>query len=392
MVRALRHSHTAALALLMLGAVAAPCAAAAPPVNDARDAPSSLTAPAGAVSATLDDATLEGVTSTIPDEPPRLDACGRQVIGDVWFRFTARSGERLVLRLKGQSRDMDAVVLVNRITKAGPLYATCDRTDTRGEAGVSITPARDGVIYEIRVAQLADSTSSARAFRLSLAPAPPQPSYPGVALSAAGARGVVDRLADTADAYSTSMSAGVTYRINLAHKPTRCVALRMFSPQASWIGDPSYALPCGGYALVTPGPGFGGRWSFRVEARDSERFASDYRLSVGRVQSDDMGPGRALADRAPIHGRLEGGRLDVIDLYRVDIAQRSYVTFRLITADRNAFDLKLISRRGHRVNCACGSRGSQEIRSACTAAASSSSCGREAAHMVRTASRASIAR
>lgn len=358
-----RSGSSVLVAALLAGLAIAPAAALAePPTNDAREQPHILPAPTGKLDSTLEDATLEGAPDALPGETPQLEACNRMVVGDVWARFTMLNGGRVVLRLKGANKSLDAVMAVSRITKTGPLFVTCDRTDILGQAGASITPPKDGATYEVRLAQLADSESSARAFRLSLAPAPPEPRWPGVPLSARGARGTVDRLADTADAYRTVMLQGVTYRVNLAHPSRRCVALRVFSPFASWQSDPSYGMPCGGYSLVTPGAGFGGRWTFRVEARDDERFPPDYRLTVAPVRPDDMGPGVALPDRRPTHGRLEGGRIDVIDIYRVDIAARSYVTFRMGTSDRNGFDLRLISRRGRTVSCACRERGSAELR------------------------------
>lgn len=355
--------HRLLLTAVLTGLVVAPATALAEtPANDDRDRPATMAAPTGTFDGTLEDATLEGAPEELPGETPRLEACGRMVVGDVWARFTVRNGGRMVLRLAGASKSLDAVLAVSRITKTGPLFVSCDRTDILGQAGASLTPPKDGATYEVRVAQMADSESSARAFRLSLAPAPPQPRWPGVALPARGMRGTVDRLADTADAYRTVLHQGVTYRVNLAHPSRRCAALRVFSPFASWQSDPSYGMACGGYQLVTPGAGFGGQWTFRVEARDSERFPTDYRLTVAPVRPDDMGPGVPLPDRRPTRGRLEGGRIDVLDIYRVDIAARSYVTFRMATSNRNGFDLRLISRRGNTVSCACRDRGAAELR------------------------------
>jgi hypothetical protein len=208
---------------------------------------------------------------------------------------------------------------------------------------------------------LVGSTADVGDFMLSVEAAPPDPRYPGSRLSPNGSHGVVDRLSNLSDAWSARLREGVTYRINLAHRPTRCVRLRVFSPAARWSGDPSYGAPCGGYMLVTPGPGLGGRWTFRVETGDG-RFAQDYRLTVGPARADDMSPPPVLGDRRTIHGRLEGGRLDVLDLYRFHIDSRTHVVLRMSTAPTTGLNLRLLNARGRTIRCDCGGRGNAMIR------------------------------
>src|SRR5262249_22898519 len=77
---------------------------------------------------------------------------------------------------------------------------------------------------------------------------------------------------------------------------------------------------------------------------------------------DDMSPGRELPDRRPLRGSLQGGRLDTTDLYHLELTHRSHVVVRLATGSGHEFDLRLPSRRGPTLGCACGESGSQQIR------------------------------
>ncbi len=172
----------------------------------------------------------------------------------------------------------------------------------------------------------------------------------------------VDPLANASDAWSSLLSEGVTYRVNLAHSANRCVGLSVFSPGVkSFESAPTYVRPCGGYFLLTPGPGRGGRWSFLVSAR-TNRQAEGYRLQIGPASANDLTPGRVLGSYASATGLLEGGRLNKLDVYQFDVTHRSYVVLKLATAAKNGFDLQLLSESGARIRCACGGRGATEIR------------------------------
>jgi hypothetical protein len=330
------------------------------PTNDARDAASAITAPAS-VRGTLDGATVEGAAAGGTEGRPSISVCERSIVGDVWYRLASPGSGRLVVRLTAARRDLDAVVTATRLTRSGSVDAGCDRTDPQGRAGLSLSPPTGGAIYLIRIGEIASSAADTGDFTLATTLAPAAPRYPGRRLPAGGARGVVDRLSNTADAWSAILHEGATYRVNLAHKPTRCAQLRIFSPAAPWSGEPSYARRCGGYLLLTPGPGLRGRWSFRVETGDG-RYDQDYRLSVGPALADDMAPGAVLRDRSAVHNRLEGGRLDAVDLYRLDVPHRSHVVVRLRTASHNGFNLRLINARGRSIRCACGRRGAVQVR------------------------------
>jgi hypothetical protein len=332
----------------------------AAPGNDTRDAASAITAPAS-LPGTLDGATVEGAAVGGTEGRPSTSVCERSIVGDVWYRLSVPSRARLVVGLAAARRDLDAVVAATRVTRSGGVDAGCDRTDAQGGAGLSLSPPSASAVYLVRIGEIAGSSADTGDFTLSVTLAPAAPRYPGRRLPPRGARGVVDRLSNTADAWSAILHEGETYRVNLAHKPTRCAQLRIFSPAAPWSGEPSYGRRCGGYLLLTPGPGLGGRWSFRVETANG-RYDQDYRLSVGPALADDMAPGVVLHDRSPVHNRLEGGRLDAVDLYRLDVPHRSHVVVRLRTAAHNGFNLRLISGRGRSIRCACGRRGAVQVR------------------------------
>jgi hypothetical protein len=330
------------------------------PGNDGRDAATAITVPES-LRGTLDGATVEGPAIAGQEGEPSVSVCERPIVGDVWYRLAASGNGRVVVRLAGARRDLDAVVAVTRLARSASVDAGCDRTDPQGQAGVSLSPPAAGAVYLIRIGEIAGSSAETGDFMLSVAAAPRAPRYPGRRIPPGGARGVVDRLSNTADAWSAILHEGETYRVNLAHKPTRCVQLRIFSPSAPWSGEPSYGRRCGGYLLLTPGPGLGGRWSFRVETGNG-RYDQDYRLSVGPALADDMAPGAVLHDRSPVRNRLEGGRLDALDLYRLNVPHRSHVVVRLRTRAQNGFNLRLITARGHTIRCACGRRGSVQVR------------------------------
>jgi hypothetical protein len=354
----LRGCAITAVAALAFAAAPAARADGPPPPNDAASAATDLTLPTTSLTGTLDGATVQRPFGSASDAIAL--PCG-SAVADVWYRIVLHNGNRVVLRLASGVEDFSALLAVTRVSRGGLTPVECDTTDFTHRAGASIDPPRAGGTYLVQVATRQGSPAESGRFALSLLPAPPDPAYPGTYLPAKGARGVVDRLSNTADAYSRILSEGTTYRVNLAHKPTRCVTLRIFSPNASWDGSPSYGRGCGGYLLLTPGPGLGGRWTFRVETGGG-RYDQDYRLSIGDALTDDMSPGRALPERRTVAGTLEGGRLDAIDLYHLTLTHRSHVVLRMRTASDNGFNLRLLSRRGRTIACACGERGTQQIR------------------------------
>ena len=348
-----------AIALLAGAALVLPATAAAqPPVNDARDQAAALPL-RGAVSGSLAEATLETGVSDQPGGAPTNLVASQQVVGDLWYTIDAPAkSSPFVVRLSG--KDLDAVIAVSRVTRTGTVFVAADPTDRDSRAGVRVGVPKGGATFVVRVAQVEGSTGSPD-FTLSSAPAAPDTTYPGVPLPRGGGRGVVDRLSNLDDAWSSVLRAGTTYRVNLSHSPTRTSRLRIYSPLASWSLDPTYSRRSGGYVLLTPGPGFGGRWTFVVETSDQRRD-QPYRLSIGPARADDMAPGLALRDRHRVRGRLEGGRLDAVDLYRIDVPARSHVVLRLRTAKHNGFSLRLLSTRGRTVGSVTHGTGNIQVR------------------------------
>ena len=345
-----RSRSVAALAVAALALVAPAAAPAAPPENDARSAAATIPQVPGNVTGTTSEATAEA------DESPQCSS--GTVAASVWYRVTSGADRRIVARVAPRE-DTAVTLAVYREQASGPRFISCD-TAENGRAELLFS-ARAGGRYLLAVMQGEDTRSTA--FELALSLPERAPSAPGQRLAASGASGTVDRLSDAADAFSMRLREGVTYRVNLAHPSTRCVELAVFGPgNRSFSGDAAYGKRCGGYLLVTPGSGRSGRWSFVVRARDIERGVTRYRLRVGRARPDDMTPGRALRRRAS--GRLEGGRLDAMDVYRLDVTERAHVVLRLRTAADNGFDLRLVSSRGRRISCACGDRGSVQVRRA----------------------------
>ena len=126
----------------------------------------------------------------------------------------------------------------------------------------------------------------------------------------------------------------------------------------SFSSDPVAGTDGAGYFLYTPGPGEGGRYPLRVST--SQRGTSGYRLTVAPAGPDDTSPGRPLLNYTPARGALDGGKIDVIDLYRFDIRRRSDLQLDLRT--KGSFDLELRNERGRRLRCTCGDDGNTALR------------------------------
>ena len=323
----------AAVALIVTGAALPSYAHAAPPANDDRENARPLALPAS-VEGTTRDATLEEI------EPA---SCGFESKGSVWYSLHSASDRRIVLRLRAGG-DLDAVVDVYRRRRSRLAGETCAFTDERGEAVLRFK-GEPGADYLIRVSQ--EATSVPGGFRLdAFSPtAPARP--PGPRLARRGVTRALDRLQNDDDAWSRRLRAGQTYRINLATRSAGCMRLAVFPPGArSFEGaSPVRSRSCGGYLLYTPGPGEGGRYSFLVQASSRARGAQRYHLQVGPAQRDDTTPGGRLSAR--VRGFLNGGRLDVVDLYRFDVLQRADVTLRL--RSRGSFETTIVGLGGRRL-------------------------------------------
>ena len=324
-------------------------AEAAPPPNDDLQAAQALTGLPVSVSGTTVESTVQ-----LTDPPPQ---CASMHSGSVWYSLTTRARPRVVLRLQAHG-DLDAAIDVVRRQRSQYLTEVCSPTDSRGRATVAFD-GRPGTTFLIRVSQRAGS--AAGTFALDAVVPEPLPRPPGRALPARGVRGTLDALENTADAYSAHLREGVTYRVNLSHPPTRCVSLAIWGPgNRSFSNDPAISEGCGGYQLLTPGAGRTGRWSFLARASESVTGRQPYRLQIGRTTADDMTPGIPLRSRA--RGRLQGGQLDAVDIYRLDVEDRAHVVVRMRTDEDNGFNLRLVNARGGSLRCACGERGDVQVR------------------------------
>jgi len=292
---------------VVLLALPAPALAAAPG-NDNRVDARGLELPAS-VGGTTKEATLEDI------EPP---SCGFDSKGSVWYALHASSDRRIVVRLRAGG-DLDAVVDVYRRVRSRLSGVACELTGEDGEAAFRFQ-GRAGADYVIRVAQQA--TSVPGDFRLDFFSPTAPARLPGPRLPGRGATRALDRLQNSDDAWSRRLRVGVTYRVNLATRARGCMKLTIFRR-----GSRVRSRGCGGYLLFTPGPREGGRYGFLVEANDRVRGSQRYHLQVAPAAGDDTAPGRRMSGSA--RGRLNGARVDVVDLYRFDILRRADVSLRL---------------------------------------------------------------
>jgi hypothetical protein len=326
------------LIVAVLALAAFPAAAhAAAPANDDRDrAPSIDPLPAN-VKGTTAQATLDKT-----DPPQGCSGDGP----DVWYRFTAAAGGRVVVELQADG-DLDAVIVVYRRVRSQTNFADCDASDDKGAAATDIQAAK-GETYLVRVSQRANSVPGTFTLRVSAPIAPARP--PGARLPAAGVTRTLDRADNTDDAWSATFRAGMTYRLHLSGRGGRCAtSARVYAPGISSFADGRVvrSVSCGGYVVFTPEPGAGGRYPIRVQANRGVRGEQRYHLEVARAGRDDTAPGIFVRNHARVRGGLRGGGIDVVDLYRFDVTGRS-VTFLDLSAP-DGFSLQLLDERGRRL-------------------------------------------
>ena len=337
------------LTLALCGLGTAP-AQAAPPPNDDRAAPQRLGNPPTTVRGTVVEATRE--------ETEPSSSCGATG-PSVWYELPAGDAAQLVVVLNAAG-DLDAVVDVFQRTRSQIASVTCDVTNRRGEAIADFDRAARST-YLIRVSALPNSETDA--FTLELVEPDEPATAPGRPLGPGGADGTVDRVANPDDAWSFSMRAGESYRINLTPRGNRCPVAELYGPDPrSFGGRVVAAMRCRKYLLVTPPARRGGRYSLRVSAPRGTRGAIPYHVQVASAGEDDTAPGRFVRNGGRVRGALEGHRIDVVDLYRFDVTTPSRLDLRLRTAGDNSFDLRLLSGGGKRIACACFGEGNQRIR------------------------------
>ena len=307
-----------------------------PPANDDRASAQAITSLPASVSGTTVGATTEGTSEPIACSPSA---------GSVWYRFTAPADGRIVVDLQNAG-DLDATVQAFTRVRSQSQSVACDTSDSKGKGGLDFK-ATKGTEYLIRVAQLSNSVSGT--FKLDVfAPQPPA-SPPGRALPAGGVNGTLDRLQNPDDAYAVSMRAGVTYRVNFTGRGGACSpGLKLFAPGTTdFDSDPLFDDDCDTYYTFTPSLGKGGRYSFLVSADSNVRSGQGYHLQVAPVGPDDITPGIFVRNYQHVRGKLEGSRIDNVDVYRFDVTHRSVVSLRLATA--GDFTIRLLNVNGNRL-------------------------------------------
>jgi len=305
---------------------------AAAPSNDDRSAARALTLPAS----------LDGTTTgaTLEDTEPG-SSCSYGSKNSVWYLVKAPRDGRVSVKLDA-SGDLDAVVDTYLRRRSQTTSLECDESDKNGRSEVSFR-VKAGETYLIRVAQRANSASGD--FKLDVFLPEPPPAFPGPRLPAGGVAAKVDVLQNRQDAYSVILRTGVTYRLNLALAGEGCANLELYGPKAHGFDDPvADRLGCSGYGLFTPGPGEGGRYSLLVTAPRGVRGVQRYHLQVGRALADDTAPGQFVRNFAKVSAKVDGRRLDVVDLYRFDVVNRSELT--LAVSATHALGLSIRNERG----------------------------------------------
>jgi hypothetical protein len=320
------------------------------PTNDGRRNATRLRTPPSAI-----DGTTIGATFDYSDPESTCGDFG----STVWYSLDSRSSGRIAVRIRARGR-LDAVIAVFRRVRSQFKPLGCVTTDEKGVGGVAFQAARRGH-YLISVGEREGSASST--FRLELF-APPLAHAPAVRLPSRGVAASVDPLTRPESAWSVALAAGKTYRMNLAADRGRCLSLTVFGPGTSSF-TAARAIrghPCGGYLVLTPGPGQDGRYSLLVRAQGNRGQTQRYRLRVALAGRDDTAPGLVIRNGQTRRGALSGGSVDVLDLYRFDVDHRTDVTARLGASRKAEFELILLSGEGRLVRCACKASRKLELR------------------------------
>ncbi|HEY3188777.1 MAG TPA: hypothetical protein VGJ70_14950, partial [Solirubrobacteraceae bacterium] len=322
----------ATLAALMVF-VPAPAALAAPPLNDARAAPQTITARAD----------VRGTTVEATREPTDPKACPDRGGATVWYTYVApRAGvARLLLDTEG---GLDAVVAIYEKERTTLTRIACAQTRRGRLYGQFRFDAGE---HLIRVAEREGSAPGP--FRLRFSGVLEEPKPPGRALPRSGqAGGTLNALTAPFAQWSRVLRAGHDYRIRVsAGNPDDCdVTVRMIDPD----GKTRNVMDCRDYTVLTPDPDAAGRWTIALEARGGSADNARYRVAMVGAGSDDLAPGDFLGDFGVARGRVSGRGPDAQDLYRFDVTRRAEITLSL--ASRGAMNLVLRTERGHRVTSA----------------------------------------
>ena len=323
-------------------------ALADPPSNDPRANPQAIEL-GSRTTGTTAEATREET------DPP--SGCGTGA-GNVWYEFVAPRDGRVIAAFQA-SGDLDAIVDVYLRERSQLTPENCDPSDRNGAAAVDFEVER-GESYLVAVSQLANSEPGD--FSLELGVAGPEASPPGRSLPSRGGTGTVQRVFQPSDAWSKRLREGTTYRVNLSSFGGSCMRLSIFAPDRNdFEGDSPVANGRCGYALFTPGPGEGGRYSFLVEPSSGSRGVQRYHIQAASAGRDDTTPGIFIRNHARVRGRLNATGVDVVDLYRFDVTRTSRTDLTLNSVGGDDMDLILLSESGRRIRCACDSESDEEI-------------------------------
>jgi hypothetical protein len=308
--------------------------------------------------------TVVGATS-VPSEPS--SSCG-STVNSVWYTLhTSASPQRIGVELAAAGK-LDATVDVYRAVRSSQGEVKCEQTEEEGKASLTFRAAKNAV-YEIRVAALADSQLAG--FTLNVFLPTPAVTPPGPALPASGVNGHVDRIQNINAAYSVTLHAGVSYMISLANRTRHgaCPRAALFAAgTTSFEGSQALlSIQCAGYQLFTPGPGMGGRYSIEITPRTQHAGVQSFHLQVARAGADETAPGIALGNYGVAHARLDGSGVQVLRLYRLDVASHSNLTLRLSAPSSAEFNLRLLGQDGSQIACQCGGSGSQKLQQKLTA-------------------------
>jgi hypothetical protein len=307
-------------------------------------------------------ATIAGTTvgaTTDAGAPGSESRCG-STAASVWYSLRSATAQRVAVNLAA-SGALEATVDVYHLVRSQLSSVACDRTEAKGKTALSFNASKNGV-YLIRVAALTGSQLAP--FTLEVFLPTPAARPPGSPLPAGGVSGHVDPIQNVNAAYAVTLRSGVSYLINLASgHGGGCVDGRLYPPGTRSFEEGSPAvlrINCRGYRLFTPGPGQGGRYSFEVSPQD--RGVKRFHLQVARANSSETAPGLALGNYAHGRGRLDGRGVQVLRLYRMDVASHSNLTLRLKAAASADFNVQLRNVNGHVIACACDGGGSQTLQ------------------------------
>jgi hypothetical protein len=325
--------------MFLIPATATAARFAGPPPNDNRATATQVGLPASVSGTTV------GATDD-PKDPP--SNCGR-AHDTVWYRISGAPTGRVVVRIAAFG-NLDAVASVYRAVRSRVVPAGCTATDENGNGALSFTST--GGDYLIMVGR--ERTSEDGRFKLTMFRQEPSSKLPAPALPRGGAGSWVEPISDFDDAWSLRMKTGVEYRVNLSPARGRCISLALFAPGTRSLAGaaPIRLLPCGGYLAYTPGLGGGGRYTLLVTASDQRPGRQRYHLQAAVAGPDDAAPGLPLQNQQTRRGTLSGTHIDVVDLYRFKVAERSDVTLTLAGPSRSR--LIVLTDGGRRVGSSDG--------------------------------------